>query len=53
MHVNFADFVYKAMGELIQVLYHCKQSAIQQYLLTIIIQCISLILVLRLTGYAG
>ena len=22
MHVNCADFVYKAMGELIQVLYH-------------------------------
>ena len=21
MHVNYADFVYKAMGELIQVLY--------------------------------
>ena len=29
MHVNCADFVYKAMGELIQVLYQCCMTAEQ------------------------
>ena len=30
MHVNCADFVYKAMGELIQVLYHYKQEVAEK-----------------------